>query len=60
MRTVIHEIRNHLAVAIAQLDAMMDGKMATTPARLSTVREALSEIDVLINDLSDEGPAKPD
>lgn len=54
-----------MAVAIAQLEAMIDGKMAATPARLKTVHDALSEIDVLINDLGDRSPddrdrAKPD
>jgi hypothetical protein len=51
MRTVIHEMRNHLAVATAQIEAMMEGKMIATPARLKTVLNALTELDVLMSDL---------
>lgn len=59
MRTVVHEMRNQLAVAIANLEAFVDGKLAPTPNRLSAVLQALNELDVLINDLreSDESPA---
>ena len=52
MRTVVHEMRNQLAVAIANLEAFIDGKLAPTPARLRTVVEALNEVDVMIADLA--------
>ena len=54
MRTVIHEMRNHLAVAVANIEAFIDGKFEPTQARLTAVLQALNELDVLMNDL---GPA---
>jgi hypothetical protein len=47
-------MRNQLAVAIANLEAFIDGKLAPTPARLKTVLEALNEVDVMITDLGAE------
>lgn len=51
MRTVVHEMRNQLAVAIANLEAFVDGKLRPTPERLVAVLQALNELDVLIGDL---------
>jgi signal transduction histidine kinase len=57
MRAVIHEMRNHLAIAVANLEAFLDGKLQPTPARLTAVLQALNEIDVLIDDLPRDGAA---
>ena len=39
--TVRHELGNLLAVALANVEGMVDGLVATTPARLEAVAEAL-------------------
>lgn len=57
MRAVVHEMRNQLAVAVANIEAFIDGKIEPTPARLNAVLQALSELDVLMNDLSRARPA---
>lgn len=58
MRTVVHEIRNHLAVAIANVEAFRDGVLAPSPARLAAVLQALHEANALLSDVSVEsGPA---
>ncbi len=51
MKTVIHEIRNHLAVAIANIEAFRDGVLVPTPERLSAVLQALQEASVLIGEV---------
>ena len=51
MRAVIHEMRNHLAVAVANVEAFIDGRIEPTQARLGAVLQALEEIDRLIGDL---------
>ena len=56
MRTVIHEMRNQLAIAVANVEAFIDGKLELTPRRLQAVLQALGEVDVLINDLRSEAP----
>jgi hypothetical protein len=48
MRQVIHEVRNHLAVAIANVEGFRDGIIEPTPARLDAVLHALGEIEVLL------------
>lgn len=52
MRRVVHEIRNHLAVAIANIEAFRDGVFEPTPQRLAAVLQALGEVDVLLRDVS--------
>lgn len=52
MRSTIHEIRNQLAVAVANIEAFIDRKFEPTPERLNAVLQALFEVDVLVNDLS--------
>jgi len=44
-------MRNHLAVAVANIEAFIDGKFEPTRARLTAVLQALNELDVLMNDL---------
>ncbi|MGP6157280.1 MAG: sensor histidine kinase [Vulcanimicrobiaceae bacterium] len=51
MRTVIHEMRNQLAVAVANIEAFIDGKFEPSHERLMAVLQALNELDVLMNDL---------
>ncbi|MEA2785373.1 MAG: two-component system, OmpR family, phosphate regulon sensor histidine kinase PhoR [Candidatus Eremiobacteraeota bacterium] len=52
MRRVIHEIRNHLAVAIANVEAFRDGVLEPTPKRLSAVLQALGEVKNLLGELT--------
>lgn len=61
MRTVIHEMRNHLAVAVANVEAFIDERLEPTRARLNAVLQALEEIDRLIEDLKiiEGGAATP-
>lgn len=51
MRSVIHEIRNHLAVAIANIEAFQDGVLEPTPKRLGAVLQALGEVEALLQAL---------
>ncbi len=51
MRSTIHEMRNQLTVAVANIEAFLDGKLSPTPARLSAVLLALRELDVLFDRL---------
>jgi len=51
VRSTIHEIRNQLAVAVANIEAFIDGKYVPTPDRLNAVLRALLEVDILIDDL---------
>jgi len=48
MKSVIHEIRNHLAIAIANVEAFRDGVLEASPMRLGAVLQALREVDVLL------------
>ena len=61
MKAPLHDIRNHLAIACANIEAFIDGKMQPTPQRLRAVLAALCEIDVLLNDLPEgASQAQPD
>ena len=51
MKTIVHEMRNQLAVAVANIEAFIDGKLEPSPRRLRAVLQALSELDVLLNDV---------
>lgn len=51
MRTILHDMRNQLAVAVANIEAFIDGKLEPTPARLSAVLQSLNELNMLIGDL---------
>jgi hypothetical protein len=37
MQSVVHDIRNHLAVAVAKVEAFRDGILEPSPARLRAV-----------------------
>ena len=55
MRELIHEIRNQLAVAVANVEAFRDGMLDPTPKRLDDVLRALAEIETLLGRLGPEG-----
>jgi two-component system sensor histidine kinase BaeS len=57
MKTVLHEIRNQLAVAVANIEAFIDGKLEPTPRRLGAVLQALHELDALLDDVGARVPA---
>lgn len=57
MRRVVHEIRNHLAVAIANIEAFRDGVLEPSPKRLAAVLQALGEVEVLLSELTPGSPA---
>ena len=48
---LIHEMRNQLAVAKANIEAFIDGKLPASPERLEGVAQTLGLLDGLINDL---------
>jgi signal transduction histidine kinase len=62
-RAVVHEMRNQLAVAVANLEGWLDGKLEPTPVRIRAVLQALNALDVLIDDLyrasAQAAPAAP-
>jgi signal transduction histidine kinase len=52
-------MRNHLAIAVANIEAFIDGKLEPTPGRLAAVLQALQELDVLMNEIgSGDVPAR--
>jgi len=51
MRSLVHEMRNQLAIATATIEAFLDGKLEPNEKRLTSVLQALSAIDVLIEDI---------
>jgi len=48
---IVHDIRNHLAIAIANIEAIADGKLEPTPKRFGSILEALRAIDGLLSGL---------
>jgi ferric-dicitrate binding protein FerR (iron transport regulator) len=58
MRSVLHEIRNQLAVAVANVEAWRDGKLEPTPKRLEAVLRALEQVEALLLELPVE-PTEP-
>jgi signal transduction histidine kinase len=57
VKGLIHEIRNHLAVAVANTEGFRDGVLAPTPQRLDAVLQALAEADVLLGEVDLAGTA---
>lgn len=49
---VTHEIRNHLAIAVATIEGIRDEVVAPTPERLDTVLEALFEAELLVTEFN--------
>ena len=58
MRTLIHDMRNELSVAIANVEAFADGKLPPTPERLTAVLNALNRLNLLMDRLSKPGDSK--
>ncbi len=52
MKSVVHEIRNHLAVAVANIEAFRDGVLSPSPQRLAAVLQALQEAEVLLGEIN--------
>jgi hypothetical protein len=48
MRQVLHDVRNQLAIAIANVEGFRDGIIEPTPARFDAVLQALGEIELLL------------
>jgi hypothetical protein len=59
VRAVVHEIRNHLAVAVANVEAFRDGILEPTPARLADVLQALETIERLLATIPQAIPQPP-
>ncbi|MDB5093892.1 MAG: hypothetical protein JWO85_1993 [Candidatus Eremiobacteraeota bacterium] len=51
MSGLVHEIRNHLAVAVANVEAFRDGVLEPTPARLTAVLDALQQVETLLGEI---------
>jgi len=51
MRPLVHDIRNHLAIAMANIEAIADGKLEATPKRFEAILEALRAVDSLVGGL---------
>jgi hypothetical protein len=51
MRAIVHDIRNHLAIAVANVEAIADGKLEPTPKRLRAILESLRTVDALVSGL---------
>ena len=50
-RTIVHDMRNQLAIAIAHLESWRDGKLQATPSRITVVLTALERLDRSIDAL---------
>lgn len=48
MSGLVHEIRNQLAIAVANVEAIRDGVLEPTPARLTVVLDALQQVETLL------------
>jgi len=59
VRTLVHEMRNHLAVLIANVEALADGKLEPSAERWHSMLQVLRELDVLVDGVvaSAEAPA---
>jgi hypothetical protein len=49
VREIIHDVRNQLAIAIANVEAFRDGILEPTPVRLEAVLAALNEIETILS-----------
>ncbi len=54
MSSIIHDIRNQLAIAAANVEAFHDGILVPTPERLRAVLDALEAAGVLLGELPRE------
>lgn len=46
-----HEMRNQLAVAVANVEAFRDGLLEPTPERLAIVLDALAHVEKLLREI---------
>jgi signal transduction histidine kinase len=51
LHELIHEMRNELAVARANLEGLVDGKLVPTRERLLGILQALSQLEALVEDV---------
>ena len=56
MRRTLHDIRNQLAVAVANVEAMRDEVIAPSRERFETVLAALAQVDGLLRQLNALSP----
>lgn len=49
---LVHDMRNRLAVARANVEAFIDGKITPTAGRLEAVLQSLAQLEGLLNDLN--------
>lgn len=64
MRELVHEMRNELAIARANLEGLIDEKFAPTKERLLAIVQALAQLEALIEDVRERDatgsmPARP-
>lgn len=57
---LIHDIRNRLAVARANIEAFIDGKLEASSDRLRIVLQALDQLGALLNDIKPAESTAPD
>lgn len=53
MNAIVHELRNQLAIAVANVEAVIDGKLDASPRRMRSVSDALTGIDGLLVELAE-------
>lgn len=53
MNAIIHELRNLLAIAVANVEAVIDGELDPSPRRMRSVSDALTGIDGLLVELAE-------
>jgi two-component system sensor histidine kinase BaeS len=59
VRSIVHEIRNQLAVAMANIEAFRDGVLVPTSERLSAVLQALADANALLAELPAAASGEP-
>ena len=58
MNDLVHEMRNQLAVAVANVEAFSDGVLEPTPARLTVVLDALRQVEILLREIPHGEPRR--
>jgi hypothetical protein len=48
VRQIVHDIRNHLAVAVANVEGFRDGVIEPTPQRLEAVLDSLARVESML------------
>jgi len=59
-RSVLHDLRNELTVAVATLHALIDGKLEPSRENYTTALEALESVDVLLSTMAPARPKRDD